>query len=80
MKKIGVTVDQSIFWTDGNCVLGCIANEDKRFHTFETNRVAALHKVTSPPQWKHIGTKQNPADDALCGLSAESLLKNKRWI
>ena len=80
MKEIGIPVDQSIFWTDSTCVLGYIATEDKRFHTFVANRVAAIHEVTSPPQWKHVGTKQNPADDALCGLTAEALLKNKRWI
>ena len=44
------------------------------------NRVAAIHEVTSPPQWKHVVTKQNPADNALHGLEAEALLKDKRWI
>ena len=38
------------------------------------------YTVTPPPQWKHVGTKQNPADDASRGLTAEALLKNKRWI
>ena len=38
------------------------------------------HEVPSPPQWKHVGTKQNPADDTLRGLSAEALLQNKRWM
>lgn len=80
MKEIGIPVDQSIFWTDSTCVLGYIANEDKRLHTFVANCVDAIHKVTPPPQWKHVGTKQNPADDASRGLTAEALLKNKRWI
>ena len=79
-KKIGIPVNQSIFWTDSTCVLGYIANEDKRFHTFVANRVAAIQEVTSSTQWKHVGTKQNPADDASRGLSAEALLKNKRWL
>lgn len=79
-KEIGIQVDQSIFWTDTTCVLGYIANEDKRFHTFVANRVAAIQEVTSPSQWKHVGTKQNPADDASRGLSAEALLKNERWL
>ena len=52
MKEIGLPVDQSIFWTDSTYVLGYIANEDKRFHTFVANCVAAIHEVTSPPQWK----------------------------
>ena len=78
-KEIGIPVDKSILRTYSNCVLGYIANEDKRFHTFVANRAAAIYEVTSPPQWKHVGTKQNPADDASRGLTAEALLKNKRW-
>ena len=79
-KEIGIPINQSIFWTDSTCVLGYIANEDKRYHTFVANRVAAIHEVTSPAQWKHVGTKQNPADDASRGSSADALLKNERWI
>ena len=79
-KEIGIPINQSIFWMDSTCVLGYIANEDKRYYTFVANRVAAIHEVTSPAQWKHVGAKQNPADDASRGLSAEALLKNERWI
>ena len=73
MKEISIPVDQSFFWTDGTCVLGYITNEGKRFRTYMANRVAVIHKVTSPPQWKHVGTH------ASCGLTAEASLKNKRW-
>ncbi|XP_068704517.1 uncharacterized protein [Montipora foliosa] len=79
-KEICIPVDQSIFWTDSTCVLGYIANEGKRFHTFVANSVAAIHEVTSPPQWKRVGTKQNPVNDPSRGLTAESWLKNKRWV
>ena len=44
------------------------------------NCVAAIHEVTSPPQWKHVSTKQNLANDALRGLTAEVLLKNKQCM
>ena len=79
-KEIGVPVDQSIFWRDSTCVLGYIANQDKRFHTFVAKRIAAIQEVSSPHQWRHVGTKENPADDASRGLSAEALLNNKRWL
>jgi len=79
-KEIGAPVDQSIFWTDSTCVLGYIANEDKRFHTFVANRIAAIQEVSSSHQWRHVGTKENLADDASRGLSAEVLLNNKHWL
>ena len=79
-KEIGIPIDQSIFWTDSTCVLGYVTNEDKRFHTFVANRIAAIQEVSSPHQWRHVGTKENPADDASRGLSADALLNNKRWL
>ena len=78
-KEIGIPISESIFWTDSTCVLGYIASEDKRFHTFVANRVAPIQEATSSSQWKHVGTKQNPADNASRGLSAEALLKGERW-
>jgi len=47
-KEIGIPVIESIFWTDSTCVLGYTGNDDKRFHTFVANRVAAIHEATSP--------------------------------
>ena len=78
-KEIGIPISESIFWTDSTCVLDYIASEDKRFHTFVANHVAAIQEATSSSQWKHVGTKQNPADNASRGLSAEALLKGERW-
>ena len=76
----GIPISESIFWTDSTCILGYIANEDKQFHTFVANRVTAIQEATSSSQWKHIGTKQNPADGASCGLLAEALLKGECWL
>ena len=73
-------LSESIFWTDSTCILGYIANKDKQFHSFVANRVTAIQEATSPSQWKHIDTKQNPADGASCGLSAEALLKGECWL
>ena len=79
-KEIGTPINDSIFWTDSTCVLGYIGNDDKRFHTFVANSVAAIQEASSPSQWRHVNGKQNPADDASRGLAAEALLKSERWI
>ena len=78
-KEIRIPIDESIR-TDCTCVLGYIRNEDKRFHSFVANCVAAIQEVTSPLQWRHVGTKENPADNTSRGPMAENLLKNKRWL
>ena len=51
-------------------VLGYITNRWKRFQTFVANRVAAIHELTNPDQWRHVYGKLNPADLASRGLHA----------
>ncbi|CAB4015368.1 Hypothetical predicted protein, partial [Paramuricea clavata] len=78
--EIDIPIDTSLFWTDSTCVIGYIANEDKRFQTFVANRVASIREVSSPSQWKYVSTQLNPADDASRGLSADELISNTRWL
>jgi hypothetical protein len=78
--EIDVPIDASLFWTDSTCVIGYIANEDKRFQTFVANRVAIIREVSSPSQWRYVSTQLNPADDASRGLSADELISNTRWL
>ena len=78
--EIDIPINKSLFWTDSTCVIGYIANEDRRFQTFVANRVASIREVSSPSQWRHVSTQLNPADDASRGLSADELISNRRWL
>ncbi len=79
-KELRLKLDQSVFWTDSTTVLNYISSETKRFHTFVANRVAVIREVTEVAQWRYIGSKQNPADEASRGLSADDFLKCERWL
>ncbi|XP_048042569.1 uncharacterized protein LOC125266160 [Megalobrama amblycephala] len=80
-KELQLDLAKSVFWTDSQTVLKYIANDAKRFHTFDkTNRVSVIRDATDVVQWRHIGTKLNPADDASRGMSIEHFLKANRWI
>lgn len=79
-KELQLDLDKSVFWTDSQTVLKYIANDAKRFHTFVANRVSVIREATDVVQWRHIGTKLNPADDASRGMSIENFLKYNRWI
>ena len=70
---------KSYFWTDSKIVLQYLNNGTKRFHTFVANRVDKILGITTPAQWRHVPTKENPADDASRGQWAEELRENKRW-
>ena len=78
-QELDLSIDNSFFWTDSTCVLRYIANDERRYKTFVANRVAAIREQSSPCQWKYVGTKANPADDASRGLSANAIIQENRW-
>ena len=53
-REIDLPLQDSVFWTDSTCVIHYIKNKDKRFHTFVANRIAVIHDVSLPSQWKYI--------------------------
>ncbi|XP_077393414.1 uncharacterized protein LOC144030741 [Festucalex cinctus] len=75
-EELGYAVTEEFFWTDSKVVLGYIKNEARRFHTFVANRVQKIHLSSSPEQWRHIPTSENPADHASRGLSPNELLSS----
>lgn len=67
------------FWTYSKAIIGCIANESRRFHIFAANLVKQIQDNSSPQQWRYVATKVNPADHASRVLPLHELLRS-RWI
>ena len=78
-KELRLGAVPETFWTDSEVVRGYVSNDSRRFHTFVANRVQAIRAHTTPRQWRRISTKENPADDASRGLSAQELINSQRW-
>ena len=78
-KELKYDAISEVFWTDSEVVRGYISNDARRFHIFVANRVQQIRDYTSPEQWRKISTKENPADDASRGLSAQELMDSPRW-
>lgn len=78
--ELQIQLDESVFWTDSTSVLKYINNEDRRFHTFVANRISAIREISNPAQWRHIGTKDNPADAASRGMKVSEFLQNQSWL
>lgn len=70
---------QEYYWTDSKVVLGYVNNDAKRFHTFVANRIQRIRSSTSPKQWRHVSSENNPADHASRGLSAVQL-RESNWL
>ena len=80
-RESSLSVEKSVFWTDSMIVLQYIATPSRRFHTFVANRLGTIHRLSSPRQWRHVKSEDNPADDATRGLTARELLAEagRRW-
>ncbi|KAK3883300.1 hypothetical protein Pcinc_012337 [Petrolisthes cinctipes] len=51
------------FWTDSTVVLRYIKNTAARFKIFVANRVQRIRDRSSPEEWFHIDSAENPSDD-----------------
>ena len=69
----------SVFRTDCTTMLRYFRNESKSFQTFVANRVQKVRKVCEPSQWRHIPSKENPADPLPKGLSVNEFLECSLW-
>lgn len=58
-NELDVKIDERYFWTDSMIVIGYIRNTTKRFKTFVGNRLAMIHEVSSPTDWRHVPTELN---------------------
>jgi hypothetical protein len=78
-KELAYKNISHFYWTDSMIVIGYLSNDARRFHTFVANRVQLIREYTAPSDWRHVGTRENPADLASRGLDASLLMQNELW-
>lgn len=59
---LNIPKSQWLCWSDSMDVLYWIRGQSRRFKPFVANREGEIQTLTNPEQWKHVPTKQNPAD------------------
>ena len=67
-EELTLPIRKVIFWTDSTIVLQYINNSHTRFQTFVANRLATIHDLSNPSQWRCVSSDLNPADIASLGL------------
>ena len=78
--ELEIPVDSSTFWTDSTVVLQYISNQSTRFQTFVANRLAIIHALSHPSQWRYVETSSNPEDSASRGLKPNDSRKAQMWV
>jgi len=67
------------YWTDSMITLGWIQADAKRWNTFVANRVGQVQELTDASSWRHVNSKENPADAISRGISPSQLIQSDLW-
>ncbi|XP_071963463.1 uncharacterized protein [Antedon mediterranea] len=66
-RELSYSINETVYWSDSMIVLSYIRNENRRYKTFVANRVSKILSESSKHQWRHVPTKENPADEGSRG-------------
>lgn len=68
------------FWTDSEIVLSWIHSSSALYNTFVANRISIIQETTRAEQWRHVSSKNNPADILSRGISPKALKDCTLWF
>ena len=77
MKESSFHIVRSTLWTDSQVVLDWLSTTKKQ-PVFVANRLKEILASTDAYQWKHVITKENPADHGTRGLNPDEI--PAKWL
>ncbi|GFW29351.1 integrase catalytic domain-containing protein [Trichonephila clavipes] len=66
-------------WTDSKIVLSWLSGHPRQWKTFVANRTSEIIEVLPTKHWRHVPSKENPADLASRGIDPKCLPDCKLW-
>lgn len=79
-KELHYENNRTCYWSDSEIVLHWINTPASSLRSFVANRTARIQQLTREDQWRHVSSKDNPADLISRGLSPDKLMKNNLWF
>ena len=76
---LDIPLDKVFAWTDSSIVLAWLDGHPRDFKQFLANRVSFVLEATNPSTWKHVPTRDNPADCSSRGMMPTELLHHSLW-
>jgi len=67
-------------WSDSEIVLSWINASSSSYYAFVANRISIIQGISEKTQWRHVGTKDNPADMLSRGIAANKLGNQNIWF
>ncbi len=74
-----VQTEQLYAWTDSMIVLHWLQKLSTTLKTFVANWVSAIQELLPSTQWRHVATKDSPADLLSQGIDAKDLTHCQLW-
>jgi len=72
------SINEILLWTDSSIVLAWLKNEVPLL-LYVANRVARILDITVNAQWRHVISKENPADHITRGIHPAALPSLSIW-
>ncbi|GFX88959.1 hypothetical protein TNCV_2852591 [Trichonephila clavipes] len=66
-------------WKDSKIVLSWLSSPPRKWKTFVANRTSEIMEVLPTKHWRHVPSKENPADIASRGIDPKCLPDCKLW-
>ncbi|GFV45900.1 integrase catalytic domain-containing protein [Trichonephila clavipes] len=66
-------------WTDSKIVLSWLSSHPRKWKTFVANRTSEIMEVLPTKHWRHVPSKENPADIASRGIDPKCLPDCMLW-
>ncbi|GBO20368.1 hypothetical protein AVEN_135964-1 [Araneus ventricosus] len=74
-----ISFHSTVLWTDSTIVLAWIQKDPSVLKPFVRNRVSAIQNLTEINAWKHVPSKENPADIISRGIYPEKIQDCNLW-
>ena len=78
-RMMNFQIDDVYFWTDSEIVLHWIETHSSSLTTFVSKSVTGIQEWSDQVSWRHVPTKQNPADIVSRGSHVKDL-RNSIWF
>ncbi|XP_023223405.1 uncharacterized protein LOC111624721 [Centruroides sculpturatus] len=78
-QQLQINKEDIFAWSDSTIALSWIKSEPRNWKTFVANRVSEIQTYLPPQHWKHVKSKDNPADYASRGLNPATLNSCDQW-
>ena len=70
-SKFSCGIESITFWSDSEITLHWIRTHVSTLATFVANRIADIQEFTADVSWRHVPSKENPADIVSRGSSVD---------